>query len=108
VLAVLGVASTAGFERKMDRWAIARDGERFTAECRVIVAMIEQKMERYETALGRLRDTCARDHGEISPEIGPAGSIISWTWATITPTPEFCWWLPRFPVLTGRTSDGAR
>jgi signal transduction histidine kinase len=50
----------------MDRWAIARDGERFTAECRVIVAMIEQKMERYETALGRLRDTCARDHGEIS------------------------------------------
>jgi signal transduction histidine kinase len=66
VLGIVGLASTAVFGRKMDQWAVERDGERFTGECRALVAMIEQKMERYETALSRLRDAFAADHGRIS------------------------------------------
>jgi signal transduction histidine kinase len=65
-LALTGLIATALAGWQLDRWAQARDKERFTAEARLVVQMIEQKMERYESALGRLRDACARNNGEIS------------------------------------------
>lgn len=66
VLLLVGLAGTGWVGRQVSHWAQARDTERFQTECRMIVGMIEQKMERYETALGRIRDVCARDHGEVS------------------------------------------
>ncbi len=60
----MGVTAFAGWQ--LDRWAQARDLERFAAEARLVVQMVEQKMERYESVLGRLRDVCARNNGEMS------------------------------------------
>lgn len=65
-LGLAGLGATVFAGRQMERWTQARDAERFQAECRVVTAMIEQKMERYESVLGRLRDVCARDRGEVS------------------------------------------
>lgn len=63
---VVGLSLTAVAGWQMERWAVARDAEQFAAEARLVVQLIEQKMERYESALSRLRDACARNHGEIS------------------------------------------
>lgn len=68
LLAVVGLIATGLAGWQMDRWAQARDEERFAAEARLIVSMIEQKMERYESMLGRLSDACAQGSGEISSE----------------------------------------
>lgn len=65
--AVAGLVVTAWVATKMARWAQARDNERFQAECRVIAGMIEQKMERYETAFTVLRDVCGRSNAEVPP-----------------------------------------
>jgi len=50
----------------MDFWTQARDAERFASECRVVLGMMEQKMERYEAMLGRFRDVCALHGGMVS------------------------------------------
>ncbi len=57
------VSMVAGWQ--MNHWARDRDTERFVAECRLIAGMIQQKMERYESALARLRDVCAQHGGEV-------------------------------------------
>ena len=64
--ALAGLVATSLAGRQMDRWAQARDAERFAAECRMVVGMIQQKMERYESALHRVGDMCARTNGEVS------------------------------------------
>lgn len=65
-LALAGLLLTFLAGWQVDRWSRASDAARFAAECRVMIAMVEQKMERYEAALARLRDACARANGEIS------------------------------------------
>jgi signal transduction histidine kinase len=64
-LAFGGLIITTAAAWQIDRWAQARDSERFTAEAQLVVKMIEQKMERYETALSRLRDACSQSRGMI-------------------------------------------
>ena len=66
LLAILGLMATAVTSSQLARWARARDEERFTAEAGLIVGMIEQKMERYESAMGRLSDAFAPENGEVS------------------------------------------
>jgi len=66
VLGFVGLATTFLAGLQVDRWARASDAERFTTESRVIAGMIQQKMGRYEAALARLADACARSRGEIS------------------------------------------
>lgn len=64
--ALAGLIATAVLGRQVAEWARERDRQRFEAECLRIVGMIEQKMERYETALSRLQDACARAKGRPS------------------------------------------
>ncbi len=70
----LGFAVTAGAGHQMSRWTEARDAERFSAECEHVVMLIEQKMERIETAFGRMRDACAATEGRPSQE-----EFVNWT-----------------------------
>jgi signal transduction histidine kinase len=65
VVVVVGLALSAAAGAWVDRWAKARDEERFDAECRLTVEMVQQKMERYESGLARLRDLGSRYEGEI-------------------------------------------
>lgn len=63
---LVGVLVTGTVAWRVEAWAKERDQERFEAECRLATSMIEQKMERYESVLGRFRDVCARHGGEVS------------------------------------------
>ncbi len=66
VVALAGLIATAFAGWQLDHWAQARDAERFASEARLVVQMIEQKMERYESVIGRLRDAFSRDNGEVT------------------------------------------
>lgn len=68
----------------MDRWARTRDREQFDVECRLIAGMVEQKMERYESALARLRDVCARHDGMI-----PLPVWRNWIGQVLTPEQNY-------------------
>lgn len=69
VSGITGLAITGFAARHVDRWAQARDAEQFETECRMVVGMLEQKLERYEAGLNRLRDVCSRYPGAIPARV---------------------------------------
>lgn len=66
VIGTCGVVVSAWFARNLAVSAQRQDEARFTAETTLLTGAIEQKMERYEDMVSRLRDLCSRRQGEPS------------------------------------------
>lgn len=66
LLAASGLMITAFLAFQMDQWCREQDNLRFASEAARLVRMIEQKMERYESGLGRFTDMCSQSNGYVS------------------------------------------
>lgn len=107
MLALVGLIATAFGGWQMDRWAQGKDEEGFLAEARVTVGMIEQKMERYESAMGRLSDAFAQENGEVS-----STNWIGWLIHTLGTSDNYpnviCWLVAPKVTAQQRESFEAR